>query len=113
MTIAFAKAACAAKFTFASVAYVKRAGSGIGSDPRNMGEALDTRPVCLACEPFGRFHMHGVKCLRSTFDVETDSIHNAVSSGHGSRHRAFVVDIGEYRAERGPCRGAHGPVRMP
>jgi hypothetical protein len=74
------------QFTFASIAYVKRAGRGIGSDPRNMDEALNTRPVRLACEPFGRFHMHGVKCLSSTFDIEADSIHHAVSPRDGSRY---------------------------
>jgi hypothetical protein len=78
-----------------------------------MDEALNTRPVCLACEPFGRFHMHGVKCLSSTFDVEADSIHHAVRPRDGSRYRAFVADIGEYRVERGPFGGAQGPVRMP
>jgi hypothetical protein len=78
-----------------------------------MGEALNTCPVCLACEPFGRFHMHGVKCLSSTFDIEAHSIHHAVSPRDGSRYRAFVVDIGEYRVGRGPCEGARGPVRMP
>jgi hypothetical protein len=78
-----------------------------------MDEALNTRPVRLAREPLGRFHVHGAKCLSSTFGIEADSIHHAVSPRDGSRYRAFVVDIGEYRVERGPCGRARGPVRMP
>jgi hypothetical protein len=78
-----------------------------------MGEALDTRPVCLACDPFRRVHMHGMKCVCSAFDIEADSIHHAVSSCDGSRYRSFVVDVGEYRVERYPCGGVRGSVRMP
>lgn len=60
-----------------------------------MDEPLNTRPLGLACEPFGRFHMHGTKCLSSAFDIEADGIHHAISSGDGSRNCVFVVDIGE------------------
>src|SRR5208337_4466973 len=93
------------QFTFTPAADVERVRCGIGSDPRNMDEPLNACPLGVACEPLGRFHMQGMKCLCPAFKIEADGIHHAISSSDGCRNRGFVVDIGAYRLQRGPSGG--------
>ena len=79
------------QFTFTPAA---RARCGIGSDPRNMDEPLNARPLGLACEPLGCFHIQGMKCLCSPFEIEANGIHHAISANDRCSNRGFVI---EYR----------------
>jgi hypothetical protein len=101
------------QFSFAPVANVKRARCGIGSDPRNMDDPLDARPLGLAREPSGRFHMQGMKCLCSAFDIKADGIYQAISSSDSGCNRVFAAHIGAYRLQRGSFGGTRNPHRMP
>jgi hypothetical protein len=70
-----------------------------------MDEPLNICPPGSPREPFGRFHMQGMKCLSSAFDIEADGIYHAISSRNGRRNRGFVVDIGAYPSRCGGSRG--------
>jgi hypothetical protein len=61
-----------------------------------MDEPLNACPLGVASEPFGRFHMQGMKCLCSAFAIEANGIHYAISSGDGCCNGGFVVDVAAY-----------------
>src|SRR5216683_6940832 len=47
-----------------------------------------------SCDLAGRFHVHRVKRITSVLNVETDRVDNAVGTGNGGRHGAFVMCVG-------------------
>src|SRR6266702_7968220 len=77
-----------------TLADIERRRAGIGAYARNMDEPLSSGSARLDRQLLRRLHVHGMKCLRSVLDVQTDRIHHAVSSGTRIGDRPLVVDVG-------------------
>jgi hypothetical protein len=100
--------------TLAAAADVWRRRGGIGADPRNMNQALDSRRAGQLRQSAGGRDMDRLERLLSMLDVQTDGIHDRLRAGHRRSHRSLVVNVRpDGFGVRAAAEQVARPLRMP
>jgi hypothetical protein len=85
--------------TLAALADITGGRAGIGTDARDMREALDTGAGSLCGDAAGGLDMHGVEGLAPVLNIKADRVHRPVGAGERIGDRALVVNVDRDRPQ--------------
>jgi hypothetical protein len=72
---------------------------GIGTDPRDVHESLDTCPCRLPRHVAGSAYMHRLKSFVAPLDIQADRVDDCLGSLNRLCHRGLIPHIGANRLD--------------